>query len=79
MMAFSVPPGHRREQSAARPKLDAFIGVMDAMVEEDKTRPAKQRHMAKRVWERLKEGLNIYLTNRRCFGIFKSWHTQSLS
>jgi transposase len=55
MVSFSVPPGYRREQPAARPKLDAFIGVIDAMVEEDKTRPAKQRHTAKRVWERLKQ------------------------
>jgi transposase len=55
MVAFSVPPGYRREQPVARPKLDAFVGVIDAMLEEDKTRPAKQRHTAKRVWERLKE------------------------
>jgi transposase len=55
MVAFSVPPGYRREQPVARPKLDAFVGAIDAMLEEDKTRPAKQRHTAKRVWERLKE------------------------
>ncbi|MGA8937638.1 MAG: IS21 family transposase [Acidobacteriaceae bacterium] len=55
MVAFSVPPGYRREQPAARPKLDAFVGVIDAMVEEDKMRPAKQRHTAKRVSDRLKE------------------------
>ena len=41
--------------SRRRPKLDAFVGVIDAIVEEDKTRPSKQRHTAKRVWERLKE------------------------
>ena len=55
MVAFSVPPGYRRQEAVARPKLDAFVGVIDAMVEEDKTRPAKQRHTAKRVLERLKE------------------------
>jgi transposase len=48
MVAFSVPPGYRREQPAKRPKLDAIL-------EDDKTRPAKQRHTAKRVWERLRE------------------------
>jgi len=41
--------------SRRRPKLDAFVGVIDAIVEEDKTRPAKQRHTAKRVLGRLKE------------------------
>ncbi len=37
------------------PKLDPWMGVIDAILEDDKTRPAKQRHTAKRVWERLKE------------------------
>jgi transposase len=55
MVSFSAPPGYRREQPSARPKLDAFVGVIDAMVEADKLRPAKQRHTARRVWERLKE------------------------
>lgn len=55
MVAFSVPPGYRREQPVKRPKLGPWVGVIDAILEEDKTRPAKQRHTAKRVWERLKE------------------------
>jgi len=55
MVAFSVPPGYRRERPAKRPKLDAWVGVIDAMLDEDKTCPAKQRHTAKRVWERLRE------------------------
>ena len=55
MVAFSVPPGYRREQPVKRPKLDAWVGVIDAILEDDKQRPAKQRHTAKRVWERLRE------------------------
>jgi len=55
MVAFSVPPGYRRQEAVTRPKLDAFVGVIDAIVEEDKTRPAKQRHTAKRVFDRLRE------------------------
>jgi len=31
------------------------VGVIDAIVEEDKARPAKQRHTAKRVFDRLRE------------------------
>jgi hypothetical protein len=50
-----VPPGYRRQEAVTRPKLDAFVGVIDAIVEEDKTRPAKQRHTAKRVFDRLRE------------------------
>jgi transposase len=55
MVAFSVPPGYQRQQPVKRPKLGPWVGVIDAMLEEDKTRPTKQRHTAKRVWERLKE------------------------
>ena len=55
MVSFSVPPGYRRQQAVKRPKLDPWVGVIDAILEDDKQRPAKQRHTAKRVWERLKE------------------------
>jgi transposase len=55
MMAFSVPPGYRRSKPPARPKLDPFIGVIDRILEEDKRRPAKQRHTSKRIFERLRD------------------------
>jgi transposase len=55
MVAFSVPPGYQRQQPVKRPKLGPWVGVIDAILEDDKQRPAKQRHTAKRVWERLRE------------------------
>ena len=55
MLAFSVPPGYRRSRPPARPKLDAFSGVIDRILEEDKSRPAKQQHTAKRIFERLRD------------------------
>ena len=55
MMMFSVPPGYRRSKPPARPKLDPFIGIIDRMLEEDKNRPAKQRHTSKRIFERLRD------------------------
>jgi len=55
MMVFSVPPGYRRSKPPARPKLDPFIGVIDRILEEDKSRPAKQRHTSKRIFERLRD------------------------
>ena len=55
MMVFSVPPGYRRKKPPARPKLDPFIGIIDRIVEEDKRRPAKQRHTSKRIFERLRD------------------------
>jgi transposase len=55
MMMFSVPPGYRRSKPPTRPKLDPFIGIIDQILEEDKRRPAKQRHTSKRIFERLRD------------------------
>ena len=41
MLAFSVPPGYRRSRPPARPKLDPFLGIIDRILEEDKSQPAK--------------------------------------
>jgi transposase len=74
MMVFSVPPGYRRKKPPVRPKLDPFIGIIDGILEEDKRRPAKQRHTSKRIFERLRDehdfvgGLTIvkdYVHDRR--------------
>jgi transposase len=55
MLAFSVPPGYRRSRPPARPKLDPFLGIIDWILEEDKSYPAKQHHTAKRIFERLRD------------------------
>src|SRR6202795_273835 len=55
MLAFSIPPGYRRSRQPARPKLDAFSAMIDRILEEDKRRPAKQQHTAKRIFERLRD------------------------
>jgi transposase len=54
MLRFSVPPGYRRSQPPARPKLDGVTGVIDRILEEDQGRPRKQRHTARRIFARLK-------------------------
>ena len=52
----SVPTGgYQRQRPARRPKLDAWTGVIDQILEEDKTRAKKQRHTAKRIFERLRD------------------------
>ncbi len=55
MMAFSVPPGYRRTAPVKRPKLDAFTGIIDAWLDGDRETRPKQRHTAKRVYDRLRE------------------------
>ena len=54
MLEYSLPPGYRRQQPIRRPKLGPWQGVIDAIPEEDKQRPRKQRHTAKRIFERLR-------------------------
>ena len=55
MLKFSVPPGYVRAKPPFRPKLDAFIAIIDAILAADKERPKKQRHTAKRIFERLRD------------------------
>ncbi len=55
MLRFSVPPGYQRQQPVKRPRLGPWVGVIDAILEDDRQRPAKQRHTAKRIFDRLRE------------------------
>ena len=55
MLRFSVPPGYVRTKPPFRPKLDAFVGIIDAILAADKEGPKKQRHTSKRIFERLRD------------------------
>jgi transposase len=54
ILAYSLPPGYRRQKPVRRPKLGPWQGVIDAILQQDKQRPRKQRHTAKRIFERLR-------------------------
>ena len=47
MLAYSVPPGYRRQSPPGKPKLKPFIGVIDRILEDNLARPRKQRHTAR--------------------------------
>ena len=53
MLRYRLPPGYRRAKPIRCPKLDAFTGVIGQILTDDQQRPKKQRHTAKRIWERL--------------------------
>ena len=55
IMGVSVPPGYRRTAQIKRPKLDGFTGFIDQWLLDDLSRNRKQRHTAKRVFERLRD------------------------
>jgi transposase len=54
MLQFSLPPGYERKKPVVKPKLGPWLGVVDQILEEDQGQPRKQRHTAKRIWERLR-------------------------
>jgi transposase len=55
MLEYSLPPGYRRRKPVRRPKLGPWLGVIDAILADDRSRPARQRHTARRIFERLKD------------------------
>ena len=50
-----MPPGYTRRKPVGKPKLGPLLSVIDAILEADRTAPAKQRHTAKRIFERLRD------------------------
>ena len=68
LSGFRPAPGHgaqdasllraawyRRQDSPRRPKLEPYTGVIDRILEEDQRVVRKQRHTAKRIFERLRD------------------------
>ena len=55
MCQFAEPPGYRRKTPPAKPKLDDFASIIDAILKADAHAPKKQRHTAKRIFERLRD------------------------
>jgi transposase len=55
MCRYSAPPGYVRTKPPERPKLGPLVPVIDAILEADKSAPPKQRHTAKRIFDRLRD------------------------
>lgn len=51
-LASAVPPAHRYPERAA-PVLGPWQEIIDGWLDEDRDAPKKQRHTARRVWQRL--------------------------
>lgn len=49
------PPGYRREQPRKRPKMEKYLPLVAEILEADKKAPKKQRHTARRIFDRLRE------------------------
>ena len=54
MLAHSQPPGYRRAGKRGR-KIDEFVEWVRGVLGSDREVPRKQRHSAKRIFDRLKD------------------------
>jgi transposase len=55
ILANPEPVGYRQRTTRPKPRLGDFLGVIDEILEADKGAPPKQRHTAKRIYERLRD------------------------
>ena len=77
MLKHPAPPGYQYKKGKERPKLGNVLEMVHQIIEEDKSAPKKQRHTAKRIFERVKEekGYNgSYSTLRKYISKYKGEH-----
>jgi len=55
ILAHSEPPGYRRKKERRKPKIGPYLERIREIIKEDKDVPRKQRHTAKRIFDRLLE------------------------
>lgn len=55
MCRFSLPPGYTRTKPVGKPKLGPLLPVIDGILRADQAAPVKQRHSAKRIFERRRD------------------------
>ena len=55
ILHHSEPPGYRRAAARPKPRLEPFLPVIHQILEADKKAPRKQRHTARRIFERLRD------------------------
>ena len=55
ILANTEPPGYRRSAARAATKLGPYLGVIEEILASDREAPPKQRHTAKRIFERLRD------------------------
>jgi transposase len=54
ILRHSVPPGYRMRKPRPKPKIGPYLERISQILESDKSFPKKQRHTAKRIYERLR-------------------------
>ena len=61
----AIPPAKRPPQGRTAPKLGELRAVIDGWLEADREAPRKQRHTARRIWQRLVEEYGAEVSERQ--------------
>ena len=64
-LASAVPPERKRPEGRPAPKLGEYRELIDSWLLGDREAPPKQRHTARRVWERLREEYGVDVSERQ--------------
>jgi transposase len=64
-LASPLPPAKRLPVSRPAPRLGAYHALIDSWLEVDRQAPRKQRHTARRVWQRLVEEHGAQVSERQ--------------
>ena len=67
ILAHDSPPGYRRSEAPIKRKIGPYLDRVSQIIEADKQMPKKQRHTAKRIWQRLREEFFVKW-------LFLRWH-----
>jgi transposase len=55
ILTHEEPPGYRRVKPPQRPTIEPVLAVIRQILKDDSKAPKKQRHTAKRIWQRLRD------------------------
>jgi len=64
-LAAATPPPRKRPEGRPAPKLGPYRALIDEWLRVDREAPRKQRHTARRVWERLSEEHGVDVSERQ--------------
>ena len=54
ILVHDEPPGYRRSQPRAKPKIEPYLSIIHEILESDRQAPRKQRHSAQRIFDRIR-------------------------
>lgn len=63
-LSSALPPERKRPEGRPAPALGAYHALIDGWLEADRKAPRKQRHTARRVWERLRDEHGAVVSER---------------